>query len=93
MFVNLQSFLYGKSVEFEMFLIGGSTEKLVHTFITSSIDYCNSLLFGLCDFEIKKLQAIRIPAARLVTSDQKVWPYYHSVGKAALVASTKAFWI
>ena len=44
-----------------------TTERLVHAFISSKLDSCNSLLFGLPDTEISKLQRVQNSATRLVT--------------------------
>ena len=41
------------------FLDRNSTEKLIHAFVTSKLDYCNSLFFGLNDKQIHKLQKIQ----------------------------------
>ena len=43
------------------------TESLVNVFITSRIDYCNSLLYVLPNSHIMKLQRVQNEAARLVT--------------------------
>ncbi len=51
-----------------------SSETMVHTFITSFLDYCNSLLsvlYGLSTKQIKKLQTMQNTAARLVTNSFK----------------------
>lgn len=47
------------------------TETLVPAFITSRIDYCNSLLYGLPNSHIMKLQRIQNATARLVTGSPK----------------------
>ncbi len=48
------------------FLTKESTAKLVHAFVTSKLDMCNSLLFGLSDADITKIQRVQNTAARLV---------------------------
>lgn len=53
------------------FLTKSSTETLVHAFISSKIDYCNSLLYGLPDTQVKRLQYIQNSAARIVTRTRK----------------------
>ena len=48
------------------YLSQSSTERLVHAFITSKLDYCNSLMYGLPSTEVQKLQRVHNSAARLV---------------------------
>lgn len=43
-----------------------SSEKLVHAFVTSKLDVCNSLLFGLPQRELVKFQWVQNIAARIV---------------------------
>ena len=47
------------------------TEILVHEFISSKLDSCNSLLYGLPQSLIDRLQAVQNCAARLVTRSRK----------------------
>ena len=49
------------------FLNEKSTETLIHAFITCRLNQCNSLLYGLPDTHIARLQRIQNSAARLVT--------------------------
>ena len=48
-----------------------ATIHLVHAFVTSRIDYCNSLLFGLPEYAIKRLQCVQNVAARMVVRKSK----------------------
>jgi len=47
------------------------TKKLVHAFIISRIDHCNSLLYGLPNNLIDRLQYVLNSAARLITMTRK----------------------
>ena len=43
-----------------------STVKLVHAFISSRLDYCNSLLYGIPEYQTRKLQRVMSKSARLI---------------------------
>ena len=48
-----------------------SAKTLVHAFISSRLDYCNSLLVGAAYCVIRKLQEVQNAAARLITGTRK----------------------
>ena len=48
------------------YLSRSNTESLVHAFVTSGLDYCNSLLYGLPKYQLSKLQRVMNASARLV---------------------------
>jgi len=47
------------------------TETLVHAFISSKLDYCNAILYGLPNYLVDKLQYVQNSAARLVTRTKR----------------------
>ena len=46
-------------------------ERVIHAFITSRLDYCNSLLCGISEQQLTKLQRLQIVAARILTGTKK----------------------
>ena len=48
-----------------------STETLIHAFITSRLDYCNSMLYAIPDNLLNRLQLLQNSAARLVSLTRK----------------------
>jgi len=53
------------------FLTQESLVTVVHAFVTSRIDYCNSLLYGIFNYNINRLQRIQNSAARIVNNTRK----------------------
>lgn len=49
------------------YLSQSSTETIAHAYITSRLDYCNAVLYGLIKYLINRLQLLQNSAARLVT--------------------------
>ena len=52
-------------------LTSDMAKTLVHAFVSSRIDYCNSMLYGVSDGLLKKLQAVQNAAARVVMGARK----------------------
>ena len=48
-----------------------TTEILVHAFVSSKLDYCNSLLYNVPKYVLKKLQSVQNVAAHLITCSRK----------------------
>ena len=53
------------------YLSRSATEELVHSFVTSNLDYCNALLFGAPKYVIYKLQKLQNCAARVICQAKK----------------------
>ncbi len=53
------------------YLTDNAAKSLVHAFVTSRIDYCNSLLFGTLKHLLDRLQRVLNTAARLVTGSPR----------------------
>ena len=49
-----------------------STKTLVHVLVLSRLDHCNSLLYGLPDYPIQRLQYVMNAAAKVITCEQKL---------------------
>ena len=47
------------------FLTVLSTKTLIHAFVSSHLDYCNALLFGLPKYQLDRLQKVQNAAARV----------------------------
>ena len=56
---------------YRRYLTDESSKTAVHAYVTSRLDYCNSLLYGLPKELSKKLQSVMNTAARLVTRTRK----------------------
>ena len=69
--VKAESFVIYKISCLRKYLDRKSMERLIHAFVSSRIDYCNSLLYGLPANDITKLQRVQNSADRLLTRSKK----------------------
>ena len=52
-------------IQIRKFLTVQSTKTLIHAFVSSHLDYCNALLFGLPKNQLDRLQKVQNAAARV----------------------------
>ena len=52
----------------QKYLSQDTKEIIVHAFVTTRLDYLNSLLYGMPDYIIKRLQRLLNAAARIITN-------------------------
>ena len=57
--------------QLRQYLTKHSTETIVHAFITSTLDYCNSIYYNLPNKQLNKLQKIQNHSARIITKKRK----------------------
>ena len=43
------------------------TERLIYAFVITRLDYCNSIIYGISERNLSKLQRLQNTAARVVT--------------------------
>ena len=68
----LASFYYLYNIrQIRKYLSRDSSETLIHAFVSSRLDYCNSLLYGLPQVQIDKIQRVQNKAARLIFKKPK----------------------
>ena len=68
-------------------LFQNDKEHFFHAFVTSSLDYCNSLLSGCTTKSLKTLQLIQNAAARVLTGTRKRDHFFFS--KLSALASSE----
>ena len=71
MFVNLPFVIFAQFFRIRKYISTQTTEILIHAFVTSKLDHCNSLLYNVPRKVIKKLQSVQNAAARLITRSRK----------------------
>ena len=64
---------------------------MVHAFVKSRIDYCNSLLYDIADYAINRLQRIQNGAACMVTNNGKSSHVKNNPSEITLVTSEATY--
>ena len=66
-----RTFVSGNLFKIRKYLTDEATSKVVHAFVTTKLEYCNHLYFGLPKYQVNKMQRVQNTAARLVTRSSK----------------------
>jgi len=68
-----------------------AAKTVVHAFISMRLDYCNSLLCGISDTLLRRLQSVENAAARVITRTPRrdhITPILHHLGYTGYHATT-----
>jgi hypothetical protein len=66
------SFLYIRNIgKLKPYLDRASLETIIHAFITTKLDYCNSLFCGISKSQLSRLQRVQNTVARILTGFKK----------------------
>ena len=65
------NFQLRRLLQIRKYLSTDASEKLIHAFISSRLDNGNSLVFGVSDYHINRLQRVHNTAARILTQTSK----------------------
>ena len=80
---NVPNMFIRKLASIRKFLSQKDCETLVHSFISSRLDSCNALLFGISRANISKLQKVQNAAVRLILCKKR----RESVGESGALRS------
>ena len=64
-------FFFRNLFKIRKYLTDEATSKVVHAFLTTTLDQCNHVYFCLPKYQVKKMQRVKNTAARLVTGSSK----------------------
>ena len=68
------------------YLSKDNTKTLIQAFISSRVNYCNSLLYGLQEYQLNKLQRVQNMCARLICNESKYFLHYSLISRLTLAA-------
>ena len=74
----------------QKYLSQDTKEIIVHAFVTTRLDYLNSLLYGMPDYIIKRLQRLLNTAARIITNLGKYDHITDAMKKTTLVTNRES---
>src|SRR4029434_10832193 len=69
--VKASFYLLGTNAKIKSCISPKDLEKVIHDFISSRLDYCNSLYTGISHSSLSRLQLVQNAAARLLTGTRK----------------------
>ena len=64
-------FLLRNLFKIRKYLADEATSKVVHAFVTTKLEYCNHLYFGLPKYQVNKMQRVQNTVVQLVTRSSK----------------------